>query len=292
MKELLEKIQAELAQITDIQKRTEARERVRSLMAKYAGEDRIVTMQEVVDASSLENGALKIYKTGIKGLDQLLSSEDMDDGGIRDSELITIAGPTKNGKTTLAMTITSNLIEQGHKPCWFSYEMTPHGFARKMPGGTLPLIYTPMKLKTNSTKWIEEKIVEAIAKYDAGIFFIDHLNYVCDISGKSNENTSVRIGSTMRELKQIAKDWGICLVLMAHTTKIKPTEEPTVASLRDSSFIAAESDTVLYVRRVGEETNYGNQTELFVIANRWSGTNGSTDLEYRHDLKKLEQKYA
>lgn len=193
--------------------------------------------------------------------------------------------------TTLAMTITANLLQAKVVPCWFSYEMTPSGFARKMPDETLPLIYTPKKLQTNSTEWIEERIIEAIAKYDASVFFLDHLNYVCDLDGQSSENTSVRIGRTMRKLKRIATEWNVCLVLMAHTIKIKPTEEPTIASLRDSSFIAAESDTVIYVRRVGEETNYSNETEIFVIANRWSGENGGTKLIYDRKARCLMQKY-
>lgn len=284
MKELLKNIEAEIAQIEDIQKRNSARSRIKDLWERYSGEDKIVKMSEVVEADKLRSVGLKQYSTGYATLDELLV-------GFRDTELITIAGPTKNGKTTLAMSITANLIGE-QVPCWFSYEMTPTEFGEKMSGETLPLIYTPKKLVTNDTKWLEERIVEAIAKYDANIFFIDHLHYVCDISGKSNENTSVRIGRTMRELKRMAVEWNVCIVLLAHTTKIKPNEEPTVASLRDSSFIAQESNTVMYVRRVGDEASYGDETEVFVIANRRNGNNGSIDLVYDREQRKLVQSYG
>lgn len=285
MKDLLKRIEAEIAQITDVQQRQAARERLTQLWEKYSGDDRVVTMAEVVATDKLASTGLRTYATGFSGLDELLVA-------FRDTELITIAGPTKNGKTTLAMSITANLLRAGHVPCWFSYEMTPLEFAEKMGDAPLPQIYTPRILHTNSTAWVEEKIIEAIAKYDAQVFFLDHLHYVCDLTGKTNENTSVRIGRAMRELKRLAVDWNICLVLLAHTVKIKPTEEPTVASLRDSSFIAQESNTVLYVRREGEETSYSNKSEVFVIANRRNGNNGSTGLIYDHDSKMLMQEYA
>jgi len=285
MKDLLKKIEAELAQISDIEEREAPRQRIRSLWERYSGDDRIVTMDEVVQTEKLTATALRAYSTGLKGLDELVVE-------FRDSELITIAGPTKNGKTTLAMSITANLLRAGHVPCWFSYEMTPLEFAEKMPGDFLPRIYTPRKLHTNSTKWVEEKLVEAIAKHDAQVFFLDHLHYICDLTGKSQENTSVRIGRTMRELKRMAVGWGVCIVLLAHTTKIRATEEPTVATLRDSSFIAQESNTVIYVRRQGEETNYTSKTDVFVIANRRNGNNGSTTLIYDPAARELMQEYA
>lgn len=285
MKELLEKIEREIAQIADLQEREAARARVKELWHKYSGDDRVVTMQEVVEMDRLMSSGLKKYRSGFAGLNKLIVE-------FRDTELITIAGPTKNGKTTFAMSLTTNFLQDGYVPCWFSYEMTPLEFAEKMGTSELPLIYTPRTLHTNSTQWVENKIVEAIAKYNAQIFFIDHLNYVCDLSGKNGENTSVRVGRTMRELKRIAVKWNVCIFIMAHTTKIKATEEPTVSSLRDSSFIAQESNTVLYVRRVGEETNYGSKTELFVIANRRNGNNGVVELEYNPETRRLEQFYV
>lgn len=285
MQSFLRKIEQEISQIRDIEERHKQRARIKQLWERYSGPDEIVSMQEVVDLDKQNSAALRSYKTGYEAIDDLIVS-------LRDSEVITIAGPTKNGKTTLAMSITANLLRDNHVPCWFSYEMTPSEFAEKMPDGLLPHIYTPKKLETNSTKWVEERIIEANAKKDASVFFIDHLHYVCDITGKSNENTSVRVGRTMRELKQIAVRCNVCIVLLAHTTKIKPTEDPTVASLRDSSFIAQESNTVLYVRRVGTETNYTNQTEVFVIANRRNGNNGSTNLIYDPQERLLMQEYA
>lgn len=286
MEELLKKIEGELSQLNDVKKRQEQRRRVELLWQKYRGEDRIVSMDEVVDADRQNTGQLRVYSSGLEGLDSMIKE-------FRDSELITIAGPTKNGKTTLAMTLTANMLRAGHIPCWFSYEMTPLEFEEAMPGDFLPRIYTPRKMQTNNTKWIEEKIVEAIAKYDAQVFFIDHLHYVCDLTGKGNENTSIRIGATMQKLKRMAIEWGVCIFLLAHTTKIKPTEEPTVANLRDSSLIAAESNTVLYVRRQGEETEHSKKTDLFVIAvRRHGGRNGGTTLEYDYKARELKQEYA
>lgn len=286
MKDFLEKIYKELASIEDTKKRNQQRRKVEIMLERYSGEDRIVSMEEVVgEDKKLSPEGLREYSTGLDGLDKFII-------GFRDSEVITIVGPTKNGKTTLAMTITANMIRAGHVPCWFSYEMTPLEFEEHMPGNYLPVIYTPRQLVRNNMKWVEERIVEAIAKYNSQIFFIDHLHYLCDLTGGGGENISIRIGRAMQDLKQIAKKWNICIVLLAHTVKIKATEDPTVASIRDSSLIAAESNTVLYVRRQGEEASYTNKTDVFVIAVRRKNTeNGKTTLIYDHEAGELTQEY-
>lgn len=273
IEEMIQEIEAELATITDLQKREEERQRIKSLLMRYAGKDKIVTMKDVVEADRGIASTLREYPSGYKGLDAMIRS-------FRDTELVVISGPTKNGKTTLAMSLTKNFLSQNVVPCWFSYEMTPMEFAEKIGEDSLPIIYTPQSLVTNKTEWLERKIVEAIAKHDANVFFIDHLHYVCDISGKGNENTSVRIGRTLREIKQMAVKWNVCIFLIAHTTKIKQGEEPSVSSLRDSSFVAQEANTVIYVQRQGTETSHTNMLNVSVIANRRTGENGTLELEY------------
>jgi replicative DNA helicase len=282
IQELLTNIEKEIASIKDVQKREQERQKIKNLWARYRGDDEVTTMDEVVKADKERSQGLRNYGCG-PGLGEMLVN-------FRDTELVTISGPTKNGKTTFAMYLTKRFIEQEAKPCWFSYEMTPEEFSEKMGDSPLPLIYTPRSLKTNSVEWLENKIVEAIAKYDANIFFIDHLHFVCDISGKPNENLSSRIGRAMRELKTMAVKWNVCIFLVAHTTKIRATEDPTVASLRDSSFIAQESNTVLYVRRMGTEQEYTNETEVFVIANRRTGQNGSA--KFKYDYENLDLEYV
>lgn len=275
IKKLLQEAKEELASIKDVQERNKQREKIMALWERYSGDDEVVTMEEIVKAAKLRNQGLRSYSTGYFGLDMLLKE-------FRDTELITISGPTKNGKTTLAMSLTKRLLEQEQKPCWFSYEMTEEEFEEKMGSDFMPIIFSPKQLKANDTQWVENKIVEAISKYDANIFFIDHLHYVCDISGRPNENLSSRVGRTMRELKRMAVKWNVCIFLIAHTTKIRATEEPTVSSLRDSSFIGQESNTVMYVRRVGEETDYTDEVDVFVIANRRNGQNGKVELRYEN----------
>lgn len=281
---ILEEAGMRIAKLSDEKKKQYEKIKLQQKWMTYKGEDEIVTMAEIVEHDKEFSATLEEYSSGYGSLDALLKN-------FRTTELITISGPTKNGKTTLAMSLTSNFLRDKHIPCWFSYEMTPAEFAEKMPAGELPLIYAPRSLKTNNTEWIENKIVEANVKFGATIFFIDHLHFVCDLSGKQNENTSVRIGRAMRELKMMARNWNVCIFLIAHTTKIPANQAPTVSALRDSSFIGQESNTVIYVQRQGPETSYTNNLKVHVLANRRNGQNGELDLAYSVEERYLHEIY-
>ena len=89
----------------------------------------------------------------------------------------------------------------------------------------------------------------------------------------------------MRELKKMALRWNVCIVLIAHTTKISFEKEPELTDIRDSSFISQEADTVLMIWRVMEKETkeYSNQARLAILANRRNGRVGKITLRLKNN---------
>ena len=92
--------------------------------------------------------------------------------------------------------------------------------------------------------------MESFTKYNTRIVFIDHLHYLFDI--QRSRNPSLDIGAIIRQLKGIAVDNEFVIFLLCHTSKAKDDNE-NYESIRDSSFVAQESDCVIMVKRTPEE---------------------------------------
>lgn len=182
-----------------------------------------------------------------------------------DGELIAISGPTKNGKTLFAQTLTKNFSEQQYPPLWFSYEVTPRGFINCFDEIDLPMFYMPQALEARNMDWVEKKILEGLEKHGTRVVFVDHLHYLFDLV--SRQNVSLTIGNVVRRLKGIAVRNKLVIFLLCHTSK--PGGEGTelsYLSIRDSSFVAQESDTVFMVQRTGK-----NEGQLRVEFHRRTG---------------------
>lgn len=232
---------------------------------EYSGEDRIISSGEMQRLIKADNRREIEIKSLLPTLDRTLA-------GFNAGELTTISGLTGEGKTTLAQTFTSNFAKQDISSVWFSYEVLPkyflHGF-----GEEPPLFFMPAKLKMNSVDWLRERIHEAKLKFDCRAVFVDHLHFLVDM--RSHNNMSLEIGYVMRSLKRIAVDFNVCFFLIAHLSKVAPETEPDNSALRDSSFIAQESDNVLIVWR---KKDHPTDAVLKVAKNRKTGERRKIDI--------------
>jgi replicative DNA helicase len=208
-------------------------------LRSYDGPDRIVPAMEMAIKFQHEPECLINLNSGITGIDKLC-------GGFRDGELITISGYTKNGKTLLAQTLTAAFASQGSFPLWFSYEVPVRQFLRQFP--TVPHLFIPMELKANAMDWVEDRILEALQKFNCRCVFIDHLHFLFDL-GRSR-NPSLDIGQVIRRLKGMAIKHEIIIFLLCHTQQPKEGDEGlSYEKIRDSSFVAQESDCVIMIAR-------------------------------------------
>jgi RecA/RadA recombinase len=210
----------------------------------YEGEDRVISSFEMELQQKKKTTSGMLIKTGLPSLDKAIG------GGYKPGELYAISGHTKGGKTLLAQSITKNAYDQQHFACWFSYELPADQFLGCFP--ELPLLYMPQRLRSYNMQWITDRILESFAKFHTRIVFIDHLHFLFDMF--KTKSPSLEIGTVIRRLKILAVEHGLIIFLLCHTSK-SGAEIVSYQSIRDSSFVAQESDSVFMIcRKKGSES--------------------------------------
>jgi replicative DNA helicase len=254
------------------------------LLLSYDREDKIITSKEAWDSlEEIRNQPIVKFFSKIPSLDRMTD-------GFREGDLVVVSGITKQGKTSFCQTLTTNFSQQDISCLWFSYEMSLIEFLQKFKP-ELPFFTLPSMLKESSIKWMEERIVESMAKYGTKIVFIDHLHFLLGMNQLGiMGNVSLIIGGIMRELKKIALYRQICIILVAHTTKLHFDQEPDLSSIRDSSFIGQEADIVLMIWRRIVKREMTNEARLSVLANRRTGQNGKINLLFNQGVFQEETK--
>lgn len=244
----------------------------------YRGDDRVVSAERYLELSG-EDDYVKRVSSGFQGLDRLID-------GFRPGELVVIAGPTGQGKTTLCRTLTEEIGAEANPSLWFSYEM-PSDQLIKSFGDEVPAFYLPLKLRGNVMDWIKRRVEEGIAKYGVWSVFIDHLHFLLKMKELARVgSTSILLGAVLRELKKIALETETVIFLVSHLRKLRNDERPTIADLRDSSFTGQESDIVMLIWRMKEKASnergyrFLDQSVLSVEKCRRTGKLGELRLRF------------
>jgi replicative DNA helicase len=254
--------------------------RLQEVASQYNGEYRLVWSDDLLE--EIKNRPKKTtYSTGIPEFDEIL-------GGFREQQLITLSASTKHGKTTMGLFLASRV--QDLNPVVIPLEQSNEELLEQRldNGYTIPRFLSPMKLASKvDTDWIEQRIIEGIAKYNTKFVMIDHLGYIDNFgpNGKyKRENLAYRIGEVMRDLKNIAKRWNVVIVLLAHLSQKDEGKPPTMEDLKNSSDISQESDAIVMLWRKNTQKNkvriYEDKTMLSVLANRRTGKNGNIGLRF------------
>jgi len=211
-------------------------------LLNYNGEDKIVSSFEMDKLLKEEQRPEIKVMSNIKGLDRWVN-------GFAGGELIIVSGKTGSGKTLLLRTLTWHFGMQNKICLWLSFEEMPRQFLKGF--SELPLFYMPMEMKPGIIWWAEKRIIEAKLKHNARIVMIDHLHFVVDIARM--KRPSLEIGTVVRQLKTMAVKHNVIIFLIAHSQKLKAGEEPSIDTVRDSSFVVQDASTVLVIWRVEEE---------------------------------------
>ena len=243
----------------------------------YEGEDKVRLFSEVVEELKEKNiGGQKIF-SGLKSLDNMTD-------GFRPGQLVVLSAPTGNGKTAFLQSLTRTFSDNNVPCLWFSYEVPTLEMAERF-GDDVPQFHIPSKNVDSSLDWLKLRSLEGIAKFGTRIIFIDHLHYLLDMKMLAGGNVSLVIGMLMRELKKFAIETETTIFLVSHLAKTKMDETPSIADLRDSSFVAQESDIVMIMWRHKEKDKespqgyfFTNESHLIVDKNRWNGKLGHISL--------------
>jgi len=183
-------------------------------------------------------------------------------GGITAGDLVLVSGRTGQGKTTWAQTINYKLSQDGIPTLWFSYEIPIRELWSKFKAMGLEadnfLGYAITPNQSGKLAWIKKKITEMVLKERVQVVFIDHLGFLTPEITEANsrefdQNYSSYLGQLTRQLKTLAMEQNIIIVLLAHTRKTKESLE--VEDIAHSVGIPQEADFVFMVERLKEKSN-------------------------------------
>jgi len=253
------------------------------LLERYSGADKVMKFSDVVTE-------LEKKREGMPELRALSKIPILDDNleGFRPGQLIVISAPTGQGKTSLVQHLISVFSEQDIHSLLFSYEVPPLEILQRF-AGKIPVFFVPRKNKDSNMNWLRTRLIESIAKFGTHAVFIDHLHFLLDMHDVAvYKNTSFAIGKLMRDLKTLAIETGMIIFLVSHMRKNTLEKVPDIEDLRDSSFVAQESDTVLVMWRHKEKDansaagwRYTNETRMIISKNRWNGRMSSVRMAYK-----------
>jgi len=210
---------------------------------KYGGPDRVVHWNDYLLEKAGQSNSGKNFRSSFAQFDKKM-------GGIETGEVVVISGETKQGKTLFAESWLRDIrtMDNTAKPLILTFEVQAEKLLAKYMGNNDDQIYLPLDLKTMDFEWLRKRCIEAIVKFNCNILMIDHLHFMVDMN--TRQNMSLNIGAFMRRLKKdIAIDLNMAVVLIAHQSQTKDGQTASIRSIRDSSFVGQEADSVIVVWR-------------------------------------------
>lgn len=263
--------------------------KLQQIAAEYDGEYKLVWSDDLL--KEIESRPLpSLHKTKLNILDDVI-------GGFREQQLITIGADTGHGKTTFGLFLTEQFAELN--PVVIPLEQSNEELIiqRQENHYSIPRFLSPRALADRVTvSWIEERVVEGIAKYNTKFVLIDHLGYINDFGDNGElrrENVAYRIGQVMKGLKNIAKRWNVVLVLLVHISQHDEGKPPSREDIKNSSDIAQESDMVMLLWRKNALRKkirvYDDRTLVSIQKNRRTGKNASLGLRFNSDTGRFEE---
>lgn len=255
-------------------------ERLKAVLKEYKGEYRLTWSDDLLKEIQ-ERPKQESYTTGLSSLDDIT-------GGFLAKQVVTIAAHSKHGKTAFGLFLLDKLSAMN--PVMIPLEQSNEELVEQLStnGWKVPRFLSPKSLAARvSTSWIEERVVEGIAKYNTKLVLIDHLGYINDMDGEyKRENLAYRIEKTMQNIKNIAKKWNVVVVLLVHIVKADEGRPPNLDDLKGSQSILGESDKVIMLWRKNALKKkiriYESKTLVSVLANRRNGRNGSIGLRFEN----------
>jgi len=277
VKDLLKRIESEKERVKGELHSAEGLKRLQEVAARYNGEFRLIwsdDLQRQIEARPKK----AMHMTGLKEVDDLL-------GGLREQMMIGVAAHSGHGKTAMGLWLMKQY--EYLNPVMIPLEQSNEELIeqRMANGQFVPKFLSPEKHAARvRPDWIEERVVEGIAKYNAKMVVIDHLGYTDPDAKYDREPEPLKIERKLQDFKNIAKRWNVIVVVLIQITQLEEGIPPSLLNLKGSSSIRQECDKIIMLWRKNEMVKkvriYENETLFSLQKNRWSGKNGNLGLMF------------
>jgi replicative DNA helicase len=236
-------------------------------------------------------GGTKGIPTGLDDLDEILN------GGWHRGQVIVLAARPSMGKTALSLHQAIHAAIKGYGVLYLSMEMVASELADRAIAalGRVhlgSLLSGKMKEEewsgiTAATSKVQDIALHVLDKSGLNFFQLatfarrhkrKHgldllvVDYLQLMAGDSDDKRHSQIEEITRNLKSLAKELDIAIILLSQLSrKTEETRRPKLSHLRDSGSIEQDADVVLFIHREEvdtHETNYKNYADIHVAKNR------------------------
>tara|TARA_R110000787_G_scaffold15097_1_gene46714 strand:- start:517 stop:1869 length:1353 start_codon:yes stop_codon:yes gene_type:complete len=246
-----------------------------------------------------------LVQTGIDRIDRAIV-------GVTKGEISIIAGRPGNGKSTLALNITRNMILDGKKVMFISREMPKVEIIKKFLAMHTQVPNKQMRSNASEHREEIEKGLKFIKKYykslhlfdnlrslDEGIneakkirpdvIIDDHIGFI-EFSSRDNRDVRHRIAEVTRRYKWLAKELDCSVILVSQLNRNiehRVDKIPRLSDLAESGNLEQDAEIVMfnyypYVYEY-EEAEHGQFGQQIIIAKNRYGTTCKFDVGYHGD---------
>lgn len=285
--ELIKKIQAEKASLKNSIVSDAGMARLQAVAKEYSGEYQLVWSHDTLE--EIKNKPLRAtHKTGIEELDSIT-------GGFRPQQMIGIGAQSGHGKTAFGLWLLKQY--EALNPVLLPLEQSSEELIeqRYENGQFVPRYLSPKKHSAHvDPDWIEQRIVEAIAKYNSQLIMLDHMGYIEVGDDYRREGEHIRIEKKLQAIKYLAIKWNVVIVILIQLQQMEEEQTPQLRDLKGSSAIRQECDQILFLWRnnskAGKARAYDSKVLVSVQKNRFTGLNGNAGANF--DFKTGEYEFT
>jgi len=277
LEELIKKLESEKKDLTADMQMDEGMERLKQVAMEYSGEYKLVWSDETLEDLK-SRPQRESHMTGEKDYDSMT-------GGFREQQMIGIGAHSGHGKTAHGLWVLKQY--EALNPVLVPLEQSSEELIeqRYTNGQFVPRYLSPKKHSSRvQSDWIEQRIVEAIAKYNSKMVVIDHMGYIDAGTRYERSGEHIQIEKKLQDIKHLAIKWNVIVVILIQLNQLDESIPPSLKDLKGSSAIRQECDKVIFLWRKnqlqGKVRIYENDVLVSMQKNRFTGKNANLGMNF------------
>jgi len=275
--DLIKKIETEKKSLKDSIVSDEGLERLKAVAREYSGEYELVWAKDTEE--EIKNRPKRTsHKSGVEELDNLT-------GGFRPQQMIGIGAQSGHGKTAFGLYLLKQY--EALNPVLLPLEQSSEELIEQRMENKqfIPNYLSPKKHSAHvDPDWIEQRIVEAIAKHNSKMIMIDHMGYIEVGADYRREGEHLRIEKKLQALKHLAIKWNVVIVILIQLQQMEEEQAPQLRDLKGSSAIRQECDQIIFLwrnnQKSGKARAYDSKVLVSMQKNRFTGLNGNAGANF------------